>query len=142
LKALFYFWIVCFLAVCPSYGQVEPHAGKWRTWVIASGSAIALPPPPNAKAMKAELTTLLDLQARRNEAAIKQINYWNAGAPGYRWNQIGKSLGNAKVPPIRVLALLNVAIYDATVSAWHHKASMPIAATGGRPVSQRCAGRL
>ena len=27
-------------------GQVEPKAGTWKTWVLASGSDLRLPPPP------------------------------------------------------------------------------------------------
>jgi membrane-associated phospholipid phosphatase len=121
MKALLFFLSFYLSAVFSAYSQIEPNAGKWKTWVTSSGREIPLPPPPNSRATKEELKTLLALQAQRNEVAIKQINYWNAGAPGYRWNQMGKSLANAQVPWPRLLALLNVAIYDATVAAWHHK---------------------
>ena len=26
--------------------QIEPNAGKWRTWVISSGRDYRVPPPP------------------------------------------------------------------------------------------------
>jgi len=29
-------------------GQVEPNAGKWRTWVISSGGGYRVAPPPGA----------------------------------------------------------------------------------------------
>jgi hypothetical protein len=28
-------------------GQVEPHAGQWKTWVISSGRDYRVPPPPS-----------------------------------------------------------------------------------------------
>ena len=31
-------------------GQVEPKAGTWKTWVLASGSDLRLPPPPGRAA--------------------------------------------------------------------------------------------
>src|SRR5882757_7428089 len=32
----------------PLSAQLEPHAGQWKTWVSASGSAVRLPAPPDA----------------------------------------------------------------------------------------------
>jgi hypothetical protein len=32
---------------CMLMAQVEPGAGKWKTWVIPSGSALRLPAPPD-----------------------------------------------------------------------------------------------
>ncbi len=54
-----------------------------------------------------------------------RIAFWDAGAPGYRWNELaiqqliqnGIAVGRAS----RALALLNVAIFDATVAAWDSK---------------------
>ncbi len=121
MKGLFSFLLLYFFTSSPVYPQIEPNAGQWKTWVIATSNAVSLPAPPNSKATKEELKMLLSLQAQRNEAAIRKINYWHAGAPGYRWNQIAKNLASSNIPPFRVMALLNVAIYDATVAAWHHK---------------------
>ncbi len=121
MKALFSLLLFSFIFFIPAHSQIEPQAGQWKTWVISSGKEISLPSPPTPKETKEELKTLLTLQSQRNNSAIKQINYWNAGAPGYRWNQIAKNSGSSGMSPFRVLALLNIAIYDATVSAWHHK---------------------
>ena len=115
MKGVFSILLFCLMSHFPVYSQIEPNAGKWKTWVITSGSEIALPATPNGK------TTKEEIQAQRNEAAINKINYWNAGAPGYRWNELAMNLANTPMPPFRVMALLNVAIYDATVAAWHHK---------------------
>ena len=32
---------------CMLMAQMEPGAGKWKTWVIPSGSALRLPAPPD-----------------------------------------------------------------------------------------------
>lgn len=123
MKALFFFVISNFLVISAVYSQIEPNAGRWKTWVIASGNKIALPPPPNGKNTKEEIKSLLALQNQRDATAINKINYWNAGAPGYRWNEIAKNMAKPGMPPFRALALLNVAIYDATIAAWHYKFS-------------------
>src|SRR3982751_694262 len=61
--------------------------------------------------------------AKRDDAALQQIAYWNAGPPSYRWNEIGVNafVSNALPLTSRDWALLNVAIYDATIAAWDSK---------------------
>lgn len=105
--------------------QIEPNAGTWKTWVIPSGRALRLPPPPDAKATQAELKTLLNIQQTRDAVIKQQIVYWEAGAPGYRWRQLSSELPEPK-PDLflkysRVEAVLSVALYDATVAAWDSK---------------------
>ncbi len=39
----------------PLSAQLEPHAGQWKTWVIASGSAVRLPAPPDGAGTPAEM---------------------------------------------------------------------------------------
>lgn len=104
------------------YAQIEPKAGSWRTWVITAGEAYRLPPPPDAKATQAELKTVLSLQSKRDSATIRQIKYWNTGAPGYHWQDIIEQLYDYFPPAwIRGKALMNAAIYDATIAAWQAK---------------------
>jgi hypothetical protein len=106
---------------------IEPHAGRWRTLVLASGSELRLAAAPGAVATRAELQQLRSLAARRDAAALDQIGYWDAGSPGYRWNQLGMSQGLKRIGKLggdgnyRMMALLNVAIYDATVATWDSK---------------------
>jgi membrane-associated phospholipid phosphatase len=108
-------------------GLVEPRAGTWKTHVLASGSELRLPPPPDAAATQAEMGELRALVGQRTPAALAQINYWDAGSPGYRWNEIAMSKGLRRIGKIgahgnyRMMALLNVAIYDATIAAWESK---------------------
>ena len=100
---------------------VEPAAGAWKTWVLTSGTQIQ---PPAPKATKEEVAELLSLQARRDKGALEAIRYWDSGSPSYRWNEIAFKVAtdsSSGVVTERMLALLNVAIYDATVAAWHAK---------------------
>lgn len=102
--------------------QIEPGAGSWKTWVIPSGKAYPLPPPPDAKATQAEWKELLYVQRQWDSSAIRLIKYWNAEAPGYRWQTIAEQLYYSFPPAwVRAKALMNVAIYDATVAAWQSK---------------------
>jgi hypothetical protein len=104
---------------------IEPGAGTWPTWLLASGDELRLQPPPRATDTQAELVELQELAGQRDGAALDRISYWAAGAPSYRWTQRAVEhtqtrgvLGNRA---IRMLALLNVAIYDATIAAWDTK---------------------
>ncbi len=100
--------------------QVEPLAGTWKTWVLASGSQLRLPPPPDSGATGAEIAQLRALEGERNVAAIDLINFWDTSDPGFRWIEMTFPLGSGAVNA-RPLALLNVAIYDATIAAWESK---------------------
>ena len=113
---------LCLLVGQQSLAQIEPGAGSWKTWVIPSGKAYQLPSPPDAKATQAEVKELLDAQRQRDSSAVRLITYWNAGAPSYRWQTIAEKLYQSFPPAwVRAKALMNVAIYDATVAAWQSK---------------------
>ena len=105
--------------------QIEPDAGAWQTWVLESGSQFRAAAPPDEAATAAEIEELAALAAERDEANLLQIDYWNAGPPAYRWNQIAMNALNKRGVPapmgLRDLALLHAAIYDATVAAWDGK---------------------
>jgi membrane-associated phospholipid phosphatase len=103
---------------------IEPGAGGWKTWVLASGSELQPPPPPDEAAAQAELAELKALAAGRDAAAQEEVAYWDAGAPGYRWNELAVARGltlPTAVRAYRMLALVNVAVHDATVAAWAAK---------------------
>jgi membrane-associated phospholipid phosphatase len=105
--------------------QVEPTAGGWPTWLLASGSQLRPDSAPSAAATQAELVTVRALAGERDQAMLDRIAYWDAGAPPYRWIQRsvkymedhGVTTGRAG----RVLALETVAMYDGTVAAWDAK---------------------
>jgi len=58
--------------------QIEPNAGKWRTWVISSGKDFSRLRRLRISETRAELKLLADLitQRRANQTAIK---FWDAG---------------------------------------------------------------
>src|SRR5262245_2296027 len=106
-------------------GPIEPGAGGWRTWVLASGRELRLAPPPDAKATATELQELRTLAGQRDAAALERIRYWNFWSPAHRWNEMLIDTGVAQnlpaVPGIRAFAMLNVALHDALISAWDSK---------------------
>lgn len=101
--------------------QVEPGAGNWKTWFIPSGREYRLPAPAT---YKSEITQVLEAQKKLNPVMKQQINYWNAGAPGYRWQNLMNQLWMSSAAGDNgALAnmLLAVSTYDATVAAWDNK---------------------
>ena len=102
--------------------QVEPTAGNWKTWFITSGTDYRLPPPSS---YKKEIAEVRSTQQQLDSAGRQQILYWNAGAPGYRWQDITYKLWMTDTSYNGALAnmLLGVAIYDATIAAWDTKYS-------------------
>lgn len=104
--------------------NVDAGPAAWKTWAIASGQELRLPPPPDRAATQAETAELKALGDQRAEAHDRII-YWDAGPPSYRWVQIGVDrviAGPLKgLNAARHIALVNVAIYDATIAAWDSK---------------------
>src|SRR6202051_3138612 len=111
--------------ICTLMAQVEPGAGKWKTWVIPSGSALRLPAPPDGDITATELQWVKECVSQRNQATLAAIHFWDSGSPGYRWMQLTQqSAVNAGLPtPLqtRALALVAAAISDATIAAWDSK---------------------
>lgn len=104
---------------------IEPNAGTWKTWVLTSGSQLRRPAPPDRAATEKEIKELEALVAKRDAAALDQIAFWNTGAPSYRWNELAVSeslkAGQPGGPGTRALALVNAAMYDATIAAYDSK---------------------
>ncbi|CAN5778886.1 hypothetical protein BH24CHL3_BH24CHL3_00290 [soil metagenome] len=102
---------------------IEPDAGSWTTWVLTSGDQLRPDAPPDDAASAAELKELEG--ATMTGADRARIVYWDAGSPGYRWNEIAMQhtlrMGFGPGDAYRTLALLNAAIYDATIAAWDAK---------------------
>jgi membrane-associated phospholipid phosphatase len=105
--------------------QVEPTAGRWKTWILTSGREFRLPAPPDAAATAIELQWVKECASARNDASLAQVHFWDAGAPGYRWMQLTEQLavseGLSTPLQTRALSLVAAAIYDATVAAWDSK---------------------
>lgn len=100
--------------------QVEPDAGRWKTWFITSGKTYRLPPPP---AQKEEIAQVVSAQRSLDANGMQQIAYWNAGAPGYRWYSMVSKLWMTDISGKGALAnmLIGATIYDATIAAWDTK---------------------
>jgi membrane-associated phospholipid phosphatase len=113
------------ISACRLHAQIEPTAGTWKTWVVPAVNKIRLPAPPTAAASAAEIQIIKNLMAEANSDTKAQIAYWDAGAPGYRWMQLASQqmLAQNVAAPLftRGMALVSVAIYDATVAAWDSK---------------------
>jgi membrane-associated phospholipid phosphatase len=104
--------------------QIEPNAGTWNTWVLSAGDQLRPTAPPDEAGTQQELAELTALAAERDATALDRIAYWDAGSPGYRWNEIAMQQSIAarmSLPTYRLMALLNVAIYDSTIAAWDAK---------------------
>src|SRR5207245_11807101 len=107
-----------------SASQLGRSAGGWKTWVLESGDQLRPPAPPDRGATRLEIEALHAMTAEREAAALDQVSYWDSGAPGYRWNEIAIAQGlkdGIAIGAYRVLALVNIAIYDATIAAWDAK---------------------
>ena len=102
------------------HAQVEPAAGTWKTWFITSGQDYRLPTPSS---YKNEIAEVLSRQQNIDATTKQQIIFWNAGAPGYRWQEMMNKLWAVDTGRYAILAnmLLGTAIYDATIAAWDTK---------------------
>jgi len=100
--------------------QVEPAAGTWKTWFISSARDYRLPAPSS---YRTEIPEIIARQKNMDQATMQQIQFWNAGAPGYRWYEVMNKLWMTDISNNGALAqmLLSTAIYDATLAAWDTK---------------------
>jgi membrane-associated phospholipid phosphatase len=101
--------------------MIKPTAGTWHTWLLESGSEMRLDAPPDEAATQAELEELRSMLDNIDDDMRVQIRYWSAGVPAYRWNVLATEEYFYRGIPSPVstygLALMNVAIYDATIAA-------------------------
>jgi membrane-associated phospholipid phosphatase len=100
--------------------QVEPGAGSWKTWFITSGKEHRLAKPSS---YKEEIKEIIARQQSLDAAGRAQMQYWNAGAPGYRWQNMVAGLWQNDTGRYGILGylVLSVATYDATIAAWDTK---------------------
>src|SRR5688572_4732553 len=131
MKKLISFMVVIALITSQLQAQVEPAAGTWKTWFITSGKDHRLPVPAS---YKNEIAEVLAKQKNMDAAAMQQVIYWNAGSPGYRWQEMMNKMWAVDTGRYGALAnlLLGTATYDATIAAWDtkyaHKRIRPFAA--------------
>jgi membrane-associated phospholipid phosphatase len=112
--------IVTFFAIAQVNAQVEPTAGGWKTWFITSGKDYRLPAPSS---YKEGIGQVISRQRELDSSTKQHILYWNAGSPGYRWQEMMFKLWPTDTGYNGILAymLMSVATYDATIAAWDTK---------------------
>lgn len=122
MKKLSYIFCCFLLPVMQLNAQLQTNAATRKTWFISSAKEYKLPAPFN---VKAEVPQVLAMQKKMSEADIQQMSYWNAGAPGYRWQDMMNKLWMNDTSRYGALAnmLLGTSIYDATVVAWEAKSA-------------------
>lgn len=99
-----------------STSPARPPADSLEFWALSPAFAAA--PSPASRNDSSDLKALLARQAALRPAQIQQANYWMTGSPGYRWNQVAFEFApKGSHPTEKVIALVNAAIYDATLAA-------------------------
>jgi membrane-associated phospholipid phosphatase len=138
-------------AAAPTDGAKVAH---WKTWVLASGSEIAVPAPPadNSDQTRKELDELRQLQAQRDAMGNTAIQFYNAVPATQRWHEelmaqgvAAKLNGNRHV---RLLGIFHTALNDAVIAAYAAKYQYnrkppsqlapditTVATVGGAPIS-------
>ncbi len=103
---------------------VEPEE-KERPWVLASPSALRLPPPPGENESARERRELRKLAAGENADALERVRFWDVRSPKQRWSEMlvdliaRAELGNDVARA--AAGLLESAIHDARIAAWDSK---------------------
>lgn len=102
------------------FAQIEPNAGSWKTWFIASVKDYRLPAPGS---YKNEVAEVIDAQKNIDDEMMQKIVYWNAGSPAYRWHNLVANIWMDDALNNGMLAnlLINVTSYDAIIAAWDSK---------------------
>ena len=85
----------------PTELQIEPNAGKWKTWLLDDVRQVRPPAPPPRSISEQEIGVLKRLSFQRDAAALDLINYWDAGSPSFRWNEfaVDQVIGNNLIGP-------------------------------------------
>ena len=131
MKKILTIFVTLLLLAVQMKAQVEPTAGTWKTWFITSGKDYRLAAPTS---YKNEIAEVLARQKNLDATTKQQIIFWNAGAPGYRWQEMMNKMWAVDTGRYGALAnlLLGTATYDATIAAWDtkyaHKRIRPFAA--------------
>ncbi|HEY7159906.1 MAG TPA: phosphatase PAP2 family protein [Acidobacteriota bacterium] len=97
---------------------------QWKTFVLSNATEIQLSAPPGKDQTARELAEVKKKMSEVDEKIRREIFYWDAGAPAYRWNEITNKLisfENINTYMRFPAAWVNVAIYDATLVAWKAK---------------------
>jgi membrane-associated phospholipid phosphatase len=110
---------------------VQPCAGRWRTWVMASGDQFRPGPPAvfGTPEFAAQLREMVEAKAALTEDQKRLATFWAGGEgtplPAGIWNQVTMAYLRDRRPNApraeRTMALVNTAMADAGVAAWDTK---------------------
>ena len=115
----------------------DANAGAWRTWVIASGSALRpeAPPAVGSPAFLRGSAELREIAAARTASQLAVARFWSTDAPSVIWEKdLLREVAARRLGPVsaaRAHALASVAMYDAFVACWDAKFAFWLA----RPVT-------
>jgi membrane-associated phospholipid phosphatase len=108
--------------VAPALSEPMPRV---EGWLANSYDQVVLPASPNS--VQSELAALRGMVAKRTPDDVARFQWWSAGGPVYRWNEIILSEmqdGFVTLPiAVRHLALFHAALDDATAAARQHRKS-------------------
>jgi membrane-associated phospholipid phosphatase len=110
---------------------LEPLAGTWRPWILASGSQLRPAPPPamGSVPFQAALAELQQFVANPTPSQTEIAQFWADGpgtvTPPGHWFQIAGALiarDRLDTPrAARLLGLLGATVMDAAISCWDAK---------------------
>lgn len=108
-----------------------PAWGLVRPWLWESGSELRAPPPPafNSPQFRDALAEVRLIADTRTPAQLETARFWADGVGTYtppgHWNAIAAQLIRERslddLSAARTLALMNIAIVDATIGCWDTK---------------------
>ncbi len=112
--------VICCIAAQLN-AQQDAGVANWKPWIIKNVKEFRISQP--VAPSKDELKEIIHHQQHLDSAAWAQIYFWNAGAPGYRWQEMINKLWMNDTAVTGALSnlLLGTAIYDATLAAWDTK---------------------
>lgn len=109
----------------------SPDAGGWEPWLMSSGDQFRPGPPPDfhSTEFRSEAQEVIDVKDDLTAEQRRAAEYWEGGEgtslpPGI-WNEVALAFLAAEdmtlLEAVQAVALLNVAMDDASVAAWDAK---------------------
>ena len=109
----------------------EPFAGEWKPFFVSRPAELTIAPPldPSSAAYRVATFEVLEVAKQLTAAEQRTAEFWHLDAgsitPSGIWNLKLRDLLKENADPhadsLRLLAALNMAMYDAMVTCWHYK---------------------
>ncbi|MBK8503219.1 MAG: phosphatase PAP2 family protein [Saprospiraceae bacterium] len=79
--------------------------------------------PQHRSVLREEMKEIISLQSKMDADDPLDINFWNGAYPAYRWHEIMMDISDQHQGHKNGgrVAILHLAIYDATTAVWEHK---------------------